>query len=81
MTAKVFFFVIAVLFVMQIEANPLYDRDFFRRLHMRKYNKYNVVQKGEHFSLSTKPTYVLNKGVRKVRGANNCYESYAIHSS
>lgn len=23
---------------MQIEANPLYDRDFFRRLHMRKYN-------------------------------------------
>ncbi|XP_027052108.1 uncharacterized protein LOC113679355 [Pocillopora damicornis] len=35
MTAKVFFFVIAVLFVMQIEANPLYDRDFFRRLHMQ----------------------------------------------
>lgn len=44
MTAKVFFFIIAVLFVMQIEANPLYDREFFRRLHMRKYNKYNVVQ-------------------------------------
>ncbi|PFX27876.1 uncharacterized protein LOC111327059 isoform X1 [Stylophora pistillata] len=35
MSAKVFFFISALVFVMQIEANPLYGRDLFRRLDMR----------------------------------------------